>query len=107
MVLLCIIKPEAAVAERKKEEVITFKVDERLSKAMSGVENRSAFIRDAILAALGNTCPVCRGSGILSVAQKQHWEEFTRHHHVEQCGDCREEHLVCDHEHHVHGSNHA
>ncbi|MFW6313517.1 MAG: CopG family transcriptional regulator [Spirochaetota bacterium] len=83
---------------RRKEEVITFKVDERLAEAMSGVENRSAFIRDAILAALGNTCPVCRGTGILSVSQKTHWEEFTRHHHVEQCDECSEEHLVCDHE---------
>lgn len=84
--------------QRKKEEVITFKVDERLAEAMSGVQNRSAFIRDAILAALGNTCPVCRGTGILSVSQKNHWEEFTRHHHVEQCDECQEEHLVCDHE---------
>jgi hypothetical protein len=86
------------MTQRKKEEVITFKVDERLAEAMSGVQNRSAFIRDAILAALGNTCPVCRGTGILSVSQKTHWEEFTQHHHVEQCDECQEEHLVCDHE---------
>lgn len=83
---------------RRKEDVITFKVDERLAEAMAGIDNRSAFIRDAILAALGNTCPVCRGTGILSVAQRDHWEDFTQHHHLEECDDCHEAHLVCDHE---------
>lgn len=81
-----------------KGEVITFKVDSRLARALEGIENRSAFIRDAVLAAMGNTCPVCRGSGILSVAQRSHWKEFTRHHHLEECNECHEAHLVCDHE---------
>lgn len=82
----------------RKEEIITFKVDEHLSRAMAGVENRSAFIRNAILAALGNTCPLCAGTGILNVQQQQHWREFAVHHHVEQCDSCSETHLVCDHE---------
>ena len=83
---------------KRKEEIITFKVDERLAAAMAGIDNRSAFIRDAILSALGNTCPVCRGTGILSVSQQNHWHEFAGHHHVEQCDECNEVHLVCDHE---------
>lgn len=86
------------MSEKRKEEVITFKVDGELADALAGVGNRSAFIRNAILAALGNTCPVCNGSGILSVSQQQHWEDFTHHHHVEECEDCHETHLVCDHE---------
>ena len=84
---------------KRKEEIITFKVDERLARAMTGIENRSAFIRDAILSALGNTCPMCHGTGILSVSQQQHWHEFSEHHHVEQCVECHEEHIVCDHKH--------
>ena len=84
--------------QQRKEEVITFKADERLAEALAGIHNRSAFIRDAILAALGNSCPVCRGTGILTVAQQDHWNEFTEHHHVEQCETCNEAHLVCDHE---------
>lgn len=83
---------------RKKEEIITFKVDERLAQAMSGISNRSEFIRAAILSALGNTCPVCQGTGILSVSQRGHWDTFARHHHVEKCRECNESHLVCDHE---------
>lgn len=82
----------------RKDEIITFKVDESLAEAMSGIENRSAFIRAAILAALGNSCPVCRGTGILTTSQQGHWEEFTRNHHVAECVDCHEAHLVCDFE---------
>ncbi len=82
----------------RKEEIITFKVDEALAEAMSGIRNRSDFIRQAILSALGNICPVCNGTGTLTPAQMQHWNEFTRHHHVETCESCHETHLVCDHE---------
>jgi hypothetical protein len=82
----------------RKGEIITFKVDEQLSEAMAGISNRSAFIRSAILSALGNTCPVCGGSGILSVSQQQHWDEFARHHQVKECHTCHEAHLVCEHE---------
>lgn len=85
-------------AQRRKEEVITFKVDEALAEAMSGIRNRSEFIRHAILSALGNTCPVCNGAGTLSVAQMRHWQEFGHNHHFETCDECHEPHLVCDHE---------
>lgn len=85
-------------AHHRKEEVITFKADERLADALAGIGNRSEFIRNAILAALGNTCPVCRGTGILTLAQQSHWDQFTQHHRVEECTDCHEAHLVCEHE---------
>ena len=41
------------MSEPKKQEIITFKVDEALRRALQGVQNRSEFIRAAILAALG------------------------------------------------------
>lgn len=85
---------------RKKEEIITFKVDEHLSQALEGVGNRSAFIREAILSALGNACPVCNGTGILTVAQQSHWSEFLNHHHIERCHSCEEFHIICDLEDH-------
>jgi hypothetical protein len=85
-------------AGQRKEEVITFKVDEDLAEALAGIRNRSDFIRQAVLSALGNTCPVCNGTGTLTVPQMRHWEEFTAHHHVKFCEDCQEAHLVCDHE---------
>lgn len=83
------------MAGRKKQEVITFKVDETLSQAMQGIPNRSEFIRAAILTALENSCPLCRGTGILTSDQQRHWEDFSRRHSVEECQDCRAFHLVC------------
>ncbi len=68
---------------------------------MTGIENRSAFIRHTILAALGNTCPLCGGNGILSVSQREHWNTFTEHYRIEECSTCHETHLVCEHEVHV------
>jgi len=82
---------------KPKHEIITFKVDASLSEAMKSVPNRSAFIRDAILAALDGTCPLCQGTGFLSPDQKQHWQEFSEHHELAECDDCHELHLVCDH----------
>lgn len=81
---------------RKKPEIITFKVDESLLEALRGVENRSEFIRNAVLAALDNTCPLCKGAGILTPNQRKHWDEFADHHTFAECGDCHEVHLVCD-----------
>ena len=84
------------MAHTRKEEVITFKVDESLSEAMAGIRNRSEFIRRAILAALDSSCPLCQGTGILTPSQQEHWQEFAHNHHVEQCDSCHEAHLVCD-----------
>ncbi len=64
------------MAGPKKQEIITFKVDESLSEAMRGIQNRSEFIRAAILTALDSTCPLCKGSGILTPEQRRHWDSF-------------------------------
>ena len=80
----------------RENEVITFKADKELLEAMRGVTNRSAFIRQAILAALENICPVCGGEGVLTPSQQSHWMEFAEHHHMEKCENCREMRVVCD-----------
>lgn len=81
---------------QNRTEVITFKAGESLLEAMRGIQNRSEFIRSAILAALDNTCPLCRGTGILTPEQKRHWQRFARNHSVQECEECHELHLVCD-----------
>jgi hypothetical protein len=81
---------------KRKQEIVTFKVDEPLLKAMRGIPNRSVFIRDAILSALNNACPLCKGSGILTPDQRKHWIEFAEHHALEECEDCHAVHLVCE-----------
>ena len=79
----------------RKSEIVTFKVDENLLEAMSGVGNRSAFIRAAILSALENRCPLCQGEGVLSPSQMRHWRDFEGDHALEECEHCRELRLVC------------
>ena len=79
-----------------KDEVITFKVDFALAQALNGIQNRSDFIRNAVLSALGNVCPLCNGSGTLSASQRLHWEEFSRNHRFVKCAECNENYLVCN-----------
>jgi DnaJ-class molecular chaperone len=83
------------MTHHKKRDIITFKVDAELSEALQGVGNRSAFIRQAVASALDSTCPLCRGSGILTAEQKEHWYRFAQRHTVEKCPDCHAFHLVC------------
>ena len=80
---------------KKKQEIITFKVDEDLLKAIKGIPNRSEFIRAALIAALGSVCPLCNGSGMLTTNQKRHWDDFKADHAVEKCNECDERILVC------------
>ncbi|MHC4714009.1 MAG: ribbon-helix-helix domain-containing protein [Planctomycetota bacterium] len=81
--------------QNRKKDVITFKVDRSLARALRGIANRSEFIRNAILAAMENACPLCSGTGILSADQRQHWEDFAANHSVEECGKCHVLHIVC------------
>lgn len=45
---------------------VTFRVDSRLATALRGVPNQTRFVEKALKDALGETCPVCRGSGRLA-----------------------------------------
>ena len=83
------------MANVTKQEIITFKADASLTKAMRGISNRSSFIRDAILAALENVCPLCRGTGVLTTSQRKHWASFAADHAVTQCDQCQAFHLTC------------
>ena len=80
---------------KRKQEVITFKVDEDLLKAIADIPNRSEFIRSAIMDALGSVCPLCKGTGTLTSNQRRHWEDFSVNHPVRDCQDCHERHLIC------------
>lgn len=82
-----------------RREIITFKADQALADALKGVGNRSEFIRAAILGALENACPLCKGTGVLSPKQKEHWDQFARDHTVEECAECHEFYLRCSADH--------
>ena len=80
---------------RRKGEIVTFKVDEGLLGLMKGIRNRSEFIRTAILIALESACPLCKGTGVMTPKQKEHWDAFSMDHVLEECSDCHELHLIC------------
>lgn len=82
----------------EKQEVITFKVPESMKEAMKAIPNRSEFIRNAILSALDHVCPLCGGTGILNMEQRNHWNQFLKNHAIEKCQECRAVHLVCNSE---------
>jgi len=75
--------------------IVTFKADASLLEALQGVENRSEFIRAALLSALDNICPLCKGRGLLTPNQKEHWASLATDHRLEECDDCHEFYLVC------------
>jgi metal-responsive CopG/Arc/MetJ family transcriptional regulator len=78
-----------------KSEIVTFKVDGALLEAMRGIPNRSEFIRNALMAALDSTCPLCNGTGVLTPRQRTHYNDFVKSHAVVECEDCHETHIVC------------
>ena len=83
------------MAEHRKQEIITFKVDRSLWEQLQGVPNRSEFIRSAIQAALEGACPLCEGTGTLTADQRRHWNAFTEKHSLKKCDGCRAVHLIC------------
>ena len=83
------------MTEHRKQEIITFKVDEDLWESLRSIPNRSEFIRSAVQAALKWTCPLCGGTGTLTSGQRKHWNEFAQKHSLETCKQCHAVHLVC------------
>lgn len=79
----------------KKQEVVTFKVDESLMELIREIPNRSEFIRHAILQAMDSVCPLCQGTGILTPGQKRHWDSFLTTHSIERCDECDELFISC------------
>jgi hypothetical protein len=79
-----------------KEQVISFKVNEELYNELNKIPNKSEFIRNSILKAMDNLCPLCHGTGFLSKCQKEHWEEFSKDHTLQHCHVCSEPFIVCN-----------
>jgi hypothetical protein len=82
---------------KKKQEVITFKVNMALYERIKEIPNRSEFIRKAILKELGTVCPLCGGTGMLDSAQKSHWDTFAVNHPLTRCEHCNSLILSCSH----------
>lgn len=53
-----------------KDIVMTFKIDSALKKILDKQQNRSLFIRAAIINQLDIACPHCKGTGINAINHK-------------------------------------
>jgi len=81
-----------------KTEVISFKADVELAAMLRQMTNKSDFIRNAVLEYMQNTCPLCRGTGLISVSQREHWDKFIKTHSLEECQKCHELYIKCNEE---------
>ena len=73
-----------------KTTVVAFKVEQELADLLNSLPNKSAFIRKAIAAQLGVSCPLCKGAGVVTRAVNDHFvpliEEF-KHQSCVSCGN--------------------
>ncbi|MBU0943544.1 MAG: CopG family transcriptional regulator [Proteobacteria bacterium] len=81
--------------EKKRERVFSFKADGDLAEALENTPNRSEFIRKALLTTLEHECPLCKGSGVLTLEQGKHLEQFLTVHPLTRCEECQAMHFVC------------
>ena len=51
--------------KKDKDVVVSFRVDSHLANVLNSIPDKSSFIRDIILRSFYETCPVCRGRGVV------------------------------------------
>lgn len=74
-----------------KPAVVAFKVEEELAELLNKLPNKSAFIRKAIVAQLGMTCPVCNGKGVVPRGLHDHYAALLQTFKNKPCAKCGDE----------------
>ena len=74
-----------------KTEIVAFKVEEELAEFLDKLPNKSEFIRRAILAQFGMTCPLCTGSGVVPRGVHDHYKPVITSHDHRPCDKCKNE----------------
>jgi hypothetical protein len=74
-----------------KTAVVAFKVEEELAELLNKLPNKSEFIRKAIAAQLGMTCPLCNGNGVVPRGIHDHYAPLVRTHNLRPCEKCGDE----------------
>src|SRR4051794_26849306 len=73
----------------QKKQIVAFKVEDELADFLDALPNKSEFIRKAILAQFGMTCPLCAGSGVVDKGIHDHYETIIANHNTRPCEKCR------------------
>jgi hypothetical protein len=72
----------------QKKKVVAFKVEEELAELLNKLENKSAFIRKAIVAQLGVACPLCQGKGVVPRGVHDHFVPLLKQFDAKDCEGC-------------------
>jgi hypothetical protein len=71
-----------------KTQIVAFKVEEDLANFLNKLQNKSAFIRKAIIAQLGMACPLCEGTGTVARGLHQHYTPILQKYNMRKCDKC-------------------
>ena len=74
-----------------KTKVVAFKVEEKLADLLNKLPNKSAFIRQAIAAQLGVSCPLCHGKGVVPRGVHDHYSPLLTRFSSRNCDGCGHE----------------
>jgi hypothetical protein len=76
-------------AAPQKKNIVAFKVEDDLAEFLNNLPNKSDFIRKAILAQFGMTCPLCVGSGVVPRGLHEHFKPVIEDHAHRACEKCK------------------
>src|SRR5437763_5841872 len=71
-----------------KSQIVAFKVEDELADFLNKLPNKSAFIRKAIVAQLGMTCPLCSGAGVVPKGIHEHYAPLLAKNASRKCDGC-------------------
>ena len=74
-----------------KSKIVAFKVEEELADFLDNLPNKSDFIRKAVLAQFGMTCPLCAGSGVVPRGIHDHYKPVSAAENKRPCEKCKNE----------------
>ena len=73
---------------RKKSVVVTFRVDSHLAEALDRLQDKSAFIRDALRRSFHDTCPACGGEGRVDCEAAEWMRDLLEREGARRCECC-------------------
>lgn len=73
----------------QKTKIVAFKVEEDLAEFLDKLNNKSDFIRKAILAQFSMACPLCTGSGVVPRGIHDHYKPVILQQNQHACSRCK------------------